>query len=94
MNDIKTITVRAEGEINCFWTILHKDGTETEYWSCDQESPVHVPSDKKLWDTNPKLCEFLQNLWYDMDIPEDMDCGAIYATFTHTGKLIKTWVEI
>lgn len=89
MNDIKTIKVRAEGTINCFWTITKVDGTVLEYWSCDQESPVDCSNDAKLHDSDPKLARFLEELWYGMPV-DDEDTQATTHLFDSKGKLLKT----
>jgi len=88
MNNIKTIKVRAEGTINCFWFVTLNDGTVLEYWSCDQESPVDCSNDTKLYDSDPELAQFLQELWYGMPV-DDEDTEATTYLFNNKGKVIQ-----
>ncbi len=88
MKNIATVKVRAEATINCYWDVTFKDGTVLEYYSIDQGSPQSSKDDERLYDTNPKLASFLQELWYNCGA-EDDDEEATEVLFNHLGKVIK-----
>ncbi len=90
MKNIATVRVHAEANTNCDWEITFKDGTVLSYYSIDQGSPQSSTNDERLYDSDPKLASFLQELWYNMGVDDD-DTEATEATFDHTGKLLKTW---
>lgn len=88
MNNIATVKVRAEATVNCEWTVTFQDGTVRSYYSIDQGSPQSAEDDSRLNETNEELANFLQELWYGMDVDDD-DTEATTVLFDGRGKAIK-----
>ena len=86
--NISKIEVNAEGSINCNWIVTMLDGSTLEFHSVDQESPVETETDRKLFDIDEKFANFLQDLWYNMDIDEEEEGEPTEATFDRDGKRI------
>lgn len=91
---IKSFEVRSEGDINADWKVTFDDGSVREWYSIDQGSPQSSDDDERLWDTDPKLAEFLMEAWFSMDVATDYDQPLIYhAVFDGTGKILRKWEE-
>lgn len=64
---INKILIESEGDVNGFFTLIHKDGTKRGGWSCDQGS-IEMDDDQEISDEEHQLCF---DLWFSMDIDND-----------------------
>ena len=59
MNNIKSIDIRFEGDVNTNWDLHYNDGSCKSYYSIDGDGPLSCGDDSDVYSSNPELYSLL-----------------------------------